>query len=641
MAKAVRNKDAAPAPSVASIDDDRLFAMRLERSRADLFEPLARLYGADAGYQAFTTDLVALLKRRWDERPADLKTLDLARDFNPDWFLSEKMVAYVFYIDRFAGNLKGVLDHVDYLKELGVNYVHFMPCLKPRPGDSDGGYSVMDYRSINPDLGTMDEFRDVAAALRAEGMSVCIDLVLNHTAKEHEWALKARAGDATAQSYYWVFDTDELPKAYERTLVEIFPANAPGNFTFYPDMGKWVWTTFNEHQWDLNWSNPRVFLEVVDIMLHLANQGAEVLRLDAVAFMWKRMGTNCQNLPEVHDILQALRAATRVAASAVIHKEEAIVSPRDLVPYLGIGAHAGREGNLAYHNNLMVQYWSSLATSDTALMTHTLSAHFPASFRNASWATYIRCHDDIGWAITEEDAGAFPNMTGGGHRQFLADFYAGRFRGSFARGDIFQENPATGDRRNSGAFASLAGLEAALEAGDDALIDLAVSRILLGYALIASFSGIPLLYMGDEIALLNDRSYLDDASKAHDNRWMHRPRMDWERAANAQRGEWVEGRVFNGVKHIIGRRKAMPEFAATVPTRIIRLANPAVFAFMRPGDVRSIACLFNFTAHWQSLPLDSLYGNGLTGTRDWLAEGSANIYNGFLHLAPYQAIWLG
>lgn len=192
-----------------------------------------------------------------------------------------------------------MLDHVDYLKELGVNYVHFMPCLKPRPGDSDGGYSVMDYRSINPDLGTMDEFRDVAAALRAEGMSVCIDLVLNHTAKEHEWALKARAGDAVAQSYYWVFDTDELPKAYERTLVEIFPANAPGNFTFYPDMGKWVWTTFNEHQWDLNWSNPRVFLEVVDIMLHLANQGAEVLRLDAVAFMWKRMGTNCQNLPEV------------------------------------------------------------------------------------------------------------------------------------------------------------------------------------------------------------------------------------------------------------------------------------------------------------------------------------------------------
>ena len=231
------------------------------------------------------------------------------------------MVGYVFYVDRFAENLLGVLDHLDYLESLGVTYVHFMPCLKPRPGPNDGGYSVMDYGAIDPRLGTMADFEKVSAALRTRGMSVCIDLVLNHTAKEHTWATKAKNGDTTYQNYYWMFDTDVLPKQYEKTLVEIFPNDAPGSFTHYPEIKKWVWTTFNEHQWDLNWSNPEVFLDIVDVILNLANKGAEVMRLDAVAFMWKRMDTNCQNQPEVHDILQALRAATRIAAPAVIDRK--------------------------------------------------------------------------------------------------------------------------------------------------------------------------------------------------------------------------------------------------------------------------------------------------------------------------------
>ncbi|MGL4404767.1 MAG: alpha-amylase family glycosyl hydrolase, partial [Notoacmeibacter sp.] len=348
MAKAAAQKAEKPkaVPAPKSLDD-RIFEMRKARSMADLMGPLERLYGQRPDFSAFTEKLFELLEHRWSERPADLKELDLARDLNPDWFLSQGMVAYVFYIDRFSGKLRDVPKHIDYLKNLGVTYAHFMPCLKPRPGDSDGGYSVQDYRSINPDLGTMDEFESVSAKLRSEGISVCIDLVVNHTAKEHEWATKARAGDKHYQDYYWMFDSDISPKAYEQTLIEIFPATAPGSFTYYADMKKWVWTTFNEHQWDLNWSNPNVFLEVIDIILTLANKGAEVLRLDAVAFMWKKLGTNCQNLPEVHDILQALRAANRIAAPAVIHKAEAIVAPRDLVPYLGVGRHKGRESNLA------------------------------------------------------------------------------------------------------------------------------------------------------------------------------------------------------------------------------------------------------------------------------------------------------
>ncbi len=639
MVKSAINKaveaQASPSP------DNTIFELRKKRSLDDLMGPLTRLYGNRPDFSDFTAKLFTVLKARWHERPSDLKELDLARDLNPDWFLSQEMVAYVFYIDRFSGTLKQVPKHIDYLKNLGVTYVHFMPCLKPREGDSDGGYSVQDYRSISPALGTMGEFEAVSATLRSEGISVCIDLVVNHTAKEHEWAQKARAGDKHYQDYYWMFDKDITPKAYEKTLIDIFPATAPGSFTYYPDFNRWVWTTFNEHQWDLNWSNPNVFLEMVDIILTLANKGAEILRLDAVAFMWKRLGTNCQNLSEVHDILQALRAANRIAAPAVIHKAEAIVAPRDLVPYLGAGRHTGRESNLAYHNNVMVQFWSSLATGNTALMTYTLATHFPETFRNASWATYIRCHDDIGWAITEEDAGAFPHMSGPGHRHFLADFYTGKFPGSFAKGALFQENEATGDRRNSGSYASLAGLETALVTKDKTAIDLAIKRILLGNALIASFGGIPLLYMGDEIGLLNDDDYLKDPEKAHDNRWMHRPKMDWALAKQAQKGETPAGWILAGVRHIIARRKALLELSASVPTRIVRLSNPAAFAFVRPGDSRTIGCVFNFTQHRQSVRLDGLANQDVWGREDLLAGKPADIRAGFLELGPYEAVWLG
>jgi amylosucrase len=619
---------------MGEMTDQAMFDLRWRRSAHDLLSSFRLLYGEDTALEA---RLKTLLLKHWTARPPALKQLDLARDITPDWFLSENMVGYVFYIDRFAGNLKGVLKHLDYLESLGVTYVHFMPCLKPRPGPNDGGYSVMDYGAIDPRLGSMADFEEVAAALRARGMSVCIDLVLNHTAKEHAWAEKARKGEAKYQAYYWMFDTDEVPQQYEETLVEIFPNDAPGSFTHYPAFQKWVWTTFNEHQWDLNWSNPEVFLEVVDIILSLANKGAEVMRLDAVAFMWKRMGTNCQNQPEVHDILQGLRAATRIAAPAVIHKAEAIVAPRDLVPYLGQGRHAGREANLAYHNNLMVQYWSSLATRDTRLMTYVLRTHFPEHFRNACWATYIRCHDDIGWAITEEDAAAIPGTSGPGHRRFLSDFYSGAFAGSFARGGIFQENAETGDRRNSGSFASLAGLEAALEPRDDKAITLAVQRMLMGCALMCSFGGLPLLYMGDEIGLLNDHDFVKVSEHAHDNRWLHRPKMDWAQAMSPK-GPVAE--LFAGVKHIISRRKATPQLSSQAPTRVIDTGNAKVFAFLRLADDGPLVGLFNFTDEWTNVAASVLNNAGLASFKDTLGGGTPALYNNSIALAPYGRLWL-
>jgi amylosucrase len=608
--------------------NDQLFRIRLERSHGDLFSAFRRIYGERPDMEA---RLVDLLRGHWDKRPAALRDLDLKRDLNPDWFLSEKMLGYVFYVDRFAGNFLGVLDHLDHLEKLGVTYVHFMPCLKPRPAPNDGGYSVMEYRTVNPALGSLKDFVAVATALRQRGITLCVDLVLNHTAKEHAWAEKARKGDPKYQAYYLMFDRKEDALAYERTLVEIFPNDAPGNFTFYADCNKYVWTTFNEHQWDLNWANPEVFLEIVDIMLHLANLGVDCLRLDAVAFMWKRLGTVCQNLPEVHDILQALRAATRIAAPALIHKAEAIVAPRDLVPYLGQGRHRGREANLAYHNNLMVQYWSSLAAQDARLMTHVLREHFPENFRNASWATYIRCHDDIGWAITDEDAAAIPGISAFGHRQFLADFYAGLYPGTYARGGIFQENPITKDRRNSGSFASLVGFETATTPQDLAL---ARARMMLGVALIASFGGLPLLYMGDEIALSNDYGFADVPEHAHDNRWLHRPRMQWQGWSD------VQVQVFDETRRIMARRKAIPQFAASNPVRIIDSGHAALFAFRREGDEGPVLCLFNFTNAPQSVASAWLNGNGASQFYDLLADAAVDGGSGSVTLPPYGVLWL-
>ncbi len=624
---------------MTTVAEDDLFTLRLDRSAPDLWPMLDALYGHLPDYAAFRTALLKTLRKAWEDRPADLKRLDLKRDLEPDWFQRPDMAGYVFYIDRFAETLPKVLDKLDYLQDLGITYVHFMPCLKPRPGDSDGGYSVMDYRAINPAYGTMQDFEAVAAALRARGISVCIDLVLNHTAKEHAWAKKAAKGNAKYQDFYLMFDDPTLPKRYEETLVEVFPDNAPGSFTHYPDFGKWVWTTFNEHQWDLNWANPQVFLEIVDIMLYLANRGVDVLRLDAVAFMWKRMGTRCQSEPEVHMILQALRACSRIAAPAVIHLEEAIVAPAEMLPYLGRGKHDGKEGNLAYHNSLMVQFWSSLATRDTRLMTHVLGTHFPKRLTNATYATYIRCHDDIGWAVTDEDAAAL-QLNGHAHRSFLSDFFEGSFPGTFARGALFQVNEATGDKRISGSFASLAGLEQAVANGDVAAAELAVQRILMGHALIAAFGGIPLIYMGDELAALNDYSYLDVPEHAHDSRWVHRPRMDWAAAVARHDGLTHASRVWLGVRHILARRRVTAALHAAHPLRILRCDQPQVFAFRRDAPTGSLLCLFNFSESWAHIPADWARANGAVRMHDELSNHPVETHHGNIALPPYARVWL-
>lgn len=426
------------------------FAARLEAHLPDLRATLGRVYGDAA--PGVTDRLVTIMRAAHAERPADLRALDDQRLSEPDWFQRPSMVGYAAYADRFAGTLRGVGERTAYLRDLGVGYLHLMPLLTPRPAPNDGGYAVMDYRSLRPDLGDVDDLRALTTTLRAEGISLCLDLVLNHVAREHAWAAAARAGDQDKRAYFHVHEDRAVPDAYEATLPEVFPDFAPGSFTFDDELDAWVWTTFNDYQWDLDWSNPAVLCEFADIILALANVGVEVFRLDAIAFLWKRLGTDCQNQPEVHELTRALRTVARVAAPAVAFKAEAIVGPADLPAYLGVGEHAGRVSDLAYHNGLMVQVWSMLASGEVGLATHALQ-QLPQPPSTTAWITYVRCHDDIGWAIADADARAV-GIDPAAHRRFLSDWYSGSFPGSWARGLVFQHNEATGDRRISGSTAS-------------------------------------------------------------------------------------------------------------------------------------------------------------------------------------------
>jgi len=606
---------------------------RYDRWAPDLWDGLATVYDADTVLPALV-DVIAGIHAG---RPEALRQRDRERILRPDWFQAADAVGYVAYADLFAGDLQGIRSHIDYLRGLGVTYLHLMPLLTPRPGANDGGYAVMDYRSVRSDLGTMADLASLAADLHAAGISLTLDLVLNHVAREHEWAVKAKAGDERYRDYFYVYPDRKLPDAYEKTLPEIFPAFAPGNFTWDDELVGWVWTTFNEWQWDVNWSNPHVFVEYADIIGFLANQGADCVRLDAIAFTWKRMGTNCQNQPEVHDLTQALRAAARIMAPAVIFKAEAIVGPQDVVAYLGQGEHAGKVSDLAYHNSLMVQIWSALAARDGRLLATALSRFSPIPVTSA-WATYLRCHDDIGWAIDDADA-ADVGWDGYGHRSFLADFYAGEFGGSFARGMHFQSNPETGDRRTSGSAASLAGIEAALESGNGSALETAIARLTCAYAMVFGFGGLPLLYMGDELGMLNDHSYLDDPAKAADNRWVHRPAMDWSLADGHAASGGVADRVFEAVRRLIAARTGLPALHASVATEAFTAEDPAVLLFRRRHAAGSIVQVYNLSEQTRVLWPGALWPLPAGPLREHVSGEVLDISRPIV-LPPYAAWWL-
>jgi amylosucrase len=620
------------AVSIPSADWDA-FQRRLHAHFPVLFPLLLELYGSQYDFFYQVERILALAAASWFERPPELKELDEQREMTPDWYQSEKMLGGVCYVDLFAGDLEGLRRHIPYFQELGLTYLHLMPLFDAPKGDSDGGYAVSDYRTVDDRLGTMEELKALATDLRSAGISLVLDFIFNHTSDEHRWAKAALAGDADHREYYFLFADRTVPDAYERTLREIFPEKHPGAFTYREEIGMWVWTTFNVFQWDLNYRNPMVFREMAGEMLYLANAGAEVLRLDALAFTWKQMGTVCESLPQAHTLVQAFNALLRIAAPSLLFKSEAIVHPDEVAKYIG-----EEECQLSYNPLLMALLWNSLATREVRMLQRSMSYRFRIP-SECAWVNYVRVHDDIGWTFDDGDASAL-GINGYDHRRFLNAFYTGRFEGSFARGLPFQENPRTGDARISGTLASLAGLESALRSGSTAEVELAVRRICLLHAIILSIGGIPLIYLGDEVGTLNDYSYVNDSTKADDSRWVHRPATDWQKMERRHDANTIEGRIFGALRHLIEVRKATPAFGGNQMS-VINPGNEHVFAFVRTAGSQRVLVAANFTENTQPISANELRLYGLDYRfRDLISGREILLGDEPLVLEPYQVLWL-
>ena len=615
--------------------EQEIFEVRLERWWPDLVSALATAYaGHDTGRLA--AGLVGQAAAAYRDRDPELRRLDQRRVLEPDWLQRPDRFGYACYTERFAGSLADVPRHLDYLGELGVTYLHLMPLLQPRAGDNDGGYAVQDYRTVRPDLGTVEDLRRLTTVLRANGISLVLDLVLNHVAREHEWAARARAGEQRYRDYFHVYPDRQQPDAFERTLPEVFPDFAPGNFTWDDELRGWVWTTFNEWQWDVNWSNPDVLMEYADIVLFLANLGVEVLRLDAIAFMWKRMGTTCQNQPEVHALTQALRCVARMACPATVFKAEAIVGPRDLVQYLGVGRHTGRVSDLAYHNSLMVQVWSMLAAGDTVLARRALGS-LPPTPATGTWITYVRCHDDIGWAIDDDDARAV-GLSGPAHRAFLADWYAGEAPGSWATGLVFQHNPETGDKRISGTAAALTGLAGAPDPPSE---NAGLARMFLAHAIVAGWGGIPVVWSGDELGMPNDPDWASEPGHEDDNRWAHRPRLDWDLARSRGDLTTSAGKVFQGLAHLARVRARLPQLHAAGSSRVLEDTDSGVLATVRQHPSGPMVCVYNVTDSWRPFPYGRFAEAGIREPHNALGDHAVSGGpDGQVLLSPYAAWWV-
>ncbi len=570
------------------------FLDRLDRRFNKLFSLYYELYHQRYDFFYHLEDLLFSIASARLERSEELRELDRQRERDPLWFQSHRMAGAVCYVDLFAGSLEGIRSKIPYFEELGLTYLHLMPFFDTPKGENDGGYAVSDYREINPSLGTMEHLSALARDLRRSGISLAADLVFNHTSDEHTWARHARAGNPEFRDFYRIFPDRSLPDAYERYLREIFPDEHPGAFTFHPDLNGWVWTTFHRYQWDLNYENPAVFNRMAEEMLFLASQGVEILRLDAVAFIWKEMGTNCENLPKAHTLIKTFNAVARIAAPALLFKSEAIVHPDDVVKYI-----APDECQLSYNPLLMALLWNSLATRKVKLLSQALETRFQINPETA-WVNYVRVHDDIGWTFSDEDA-AILGIRAGDHRNFLNEFYRGRFPGSFARGLPFQENPNTGDCRISGTCASLAGLEKALLEEGPEEVELAIRRILLLHGVIFIVGGVPLIYLGDEIGTLNDYGYREDTAHKHDSRWVHRPKADRERYEKRRDPSTLEGRIFQRLGKLIELRKGNEVFSSG-QLQVIRTENDHVLGFVRAKNRERALVFVNFSETVQTIP---------------------------------------
>lgn len=618
-------------------DSEGIYHERLKVQQDTINRLFDRLYAGSKNTKADRQKLFDAMEQLYLARPAALKKLDIERASKPQWIMSQEWVATMLYVDRYCGDLKGLYGKLDYLQELGINYIHLMPILKMPAGENDGGYAVSDFGKVDPRFGSMSNIRGLTRKFRSKNMLLELDLVLNHTSDEHEWAKRALAGEKEFQEMYYFYDDRKIPDAFEETLEEVFPETAPGNFTYVEKLDKWVFTSFNNYQWDLNYTNPNVFIEMLKALLNLANQGVDVFRMDAVAFMWKRLGTRSQNLDEAHLLLQLFKACTKVVAPGVVFKAEAIVQPKEIVKYLGQGGV--EECEIAYNASFMVYLWDSMATQNKYVLESGLK-NMPRLPEGTTWINYIRCHDDIGLGYADEDiqnVGLSPTE----HRKFIISFNVGEFEGSDARGQRFMHNPITGDARISGATASLLGLERGLEEDIPDLVEAAVNKILVMHSLIMSLGGIPLVYYGDELAYTNDYSYLDDPNKRKDNRWLNRPIIDWAKAERRTQKGTIEHRVFSAIQTMIAIRKSLPEFNNRNDYQLVDNDNPHIFAFLRESGGDKTLVVANVSPYAVGFPEIAAQQVAMGGELEDLFSGQRVVPSeGYYAMQPYQFYWL-
>ena len=578
---------------------EAVFAERYARHEDELKWLYCELYQGDMqAYEYF----VGMLYRAWQARPEALRRIDADREANPDWYKGHGMTGMLMYVKAFAGTLKGVREKLDYIEDCGVNYLHLMPLLESPEGRSDGGYAVSDFRKVQPELGTMEDLAALADDCHDRGIAVCLDFVMNHTSEDHEWARKAKAGDWESQCRYFFYDSWVVPNEYEKTVPQVFPTTAPGNFSWCPEVNKVVMTTFWPYQWDLNYANPMVFNDMTDNMLYLCNQGVDIIRLDAVPYIWKSLGTNCRNRPQVHTLVRMMRMACEIVCPGTLLLGEVVMAPDKVVPYFGTVQKP--ECHLLYNVTTMASIWHTVATRDTRLLRHQLNQVFalPGQY---TFLNYLRCHDDIGWGLDYDFLGRF----GQGevpHKKYLNDYLTGKWAGSPARGELYNDDPRLGDARLCGTTASLCGVQSALESGDRVALDAAVQLDVALHALMFTLSGVPVLYSGDEIAMLNDESYHDDPMKAEDSRYLHRGDMDW--AAAEKRGDETtpQGRVFQAVKRLEGLRRDHVAFDSAAEVHLVPGLPDSLLGIERVIGGERLIAVFNFAEFAQAaLPGDT------------------------------------
>jgi len=640
MAKATTEK---PKTSTASVAENK-YRERLQNAATDILVLYNRLYKDHPEYDSCYPQLLQIIDTAFSNRTEVLKQQDINKLNQEEgrWFLSNKICGMSLYVDRFCGNLSTLKNKLDYFKDLGVNLLHLMPVFESPANESDGGYAVSNFRKVDERFGNNDDLVVLEQQMKNQDMYLMLDIVLNHTSQRHEWAVKARNGEKKYQDYFYFFDNRDLPDELDKTMPEIFPESSPGSFTFVPELNKWVMSVFHSYQWDLNFRNPAVFNEMMENIFFYANLGVDILRIDAPAFIWKEKGTASQNLDEAHCLLQLIKQCVQVATPGMALLGEAIVAPVEIMKYFGTGNFVARECDLAYNATQMAVQWDALATGNTRIMLTAQESLLQKPF-GTTWITYTRCHDDIGLGYDDQmivQAGYDPYQ----HRKFMQNYYSGKFEGSPAMGALFSVNDKNGDARISGSLASLCGLEYAIKNNDNHESDLAVKKIILMQAQSFFIGGIPMVFYGDEQGYTNDYSYLDDHTKSYDNRWMHRPVIDWNKNKNALKEGTTEQKIFALTKKLISIRNKISVVADKKNLTWINTENDHVAGFLRAWGNDRIYCIFNFCNEETSISWFTFKQNNMkpVGLFDHWSEQVFRVGYDHEHLIlqPYQFLIL-